>query len=138
VILRNVTRAGLPWANEVSEYTLYLVTMMSAPWLLRHGRHVRVDLVTSAMPAGIARWLEIAADALGLAVCLVFVCYGTIMTSQSFQLGSITIKNLVFPEWWMLSPLPLAFLLLAIEFVFRLHRVADGEPVPQTPARSPH
>ena len=138
VILRNVTRAGLPWANEVSEYTLYLITMLSAPWLLRQGRHVRVDLVNTAVSPGVARWMEIVADVLGLSVCLVFVVYGTIMTWQSFQLGSITIKNLVFPEWWLLGPLPLAFLLLAIEFIFRLYRVAGGGPQPQAVPQSPH
>jgi TRAP-type C4-dicarboxylate transport system permease small subunit len=138
VILRNLTRAGLPWANEVSEYALYLVTMLSAPWLLRHGRHVRVDLVSTAVPHSVARWMEIVADLLGLAVCLIFASYGAIMTWQSFQLGSITIKNLVFPEWWLLTPLPFAFLLLATEFVFRLHRTATGDGPPGLPAERSH
>jgi TRAP-type C4-dicarboxylate transport system permease small subunit len=111
--------------------------MLSAPWLLRHGRHVRVDLVNTAVSRGIARWMDIVADVLGLSVCLVFVVYGSIMTWQSFQVGSITIKNLIFPEWWLLSPLPLAFLLLAIEFVFRLYRVANGESPPQASPQPP-
>jgi hypothetical protein len=33
----------------------------------------------------------------------------------------------VFPEWWLLAPLPFCFLLLAIEFVFRFHRLMRGE-----------
>jgi TRAP-type transport system small permease protein len=138
VILRNVTRVGLPWANEVSEYALYLITMLSAPWLLHHGRHVRVDLVSTAVSHRVARWMEVAADLLGLGVCLIFVGYGAIMTWQSFQLGSITIKNLVFPEWWLLTPLPFAFLLLAIEFVFRLHRTAAGDGPPGLSAERSH
>jgi TRAP-type C4-dicarboxylate transport system permease small subunit len=82
--------------------------------------------------------MEIIADVLGLGVSSVFAFYGAIMTWQSFQLGATTIKNLVFPEWWLLSPLPLAFLLLAIEFVFRLHRVASGEPPVRVSAQSQH
>jgi TRAP-type C4-dicarboxylate transport system permease small subunit len=45
------------------------------------------------------------------------------MASDSWRVGAITIKNLVFPEWWLLAPLPVAFVLLAVEFVFRFHRL---------------
>ena len=57
------------------------------------------------------------------------VWYGAVVTVQSARLSSITIKNLVFPEWWLLWPLPVCFALLAIEFAFRLHRPAfcDGD-----------
>ena len=54
---------------------------------------------------------------LGLVVCLVLLRYGAAMTIDSARLGAITIKNLVFPEWWLLAPLPITFALLAIEFV---------------------
>ena len=67
--------------------------------------------------------MEAAADIIGLAASLVLVWYGTIMTAQSARLGSITIKNLVFPEWWLLWPLPFCFVLVALEFVFRFHRL---------------
>ena len=45
------------------------------------------------------------------------------MTYDAWRNGSITIKNLVFPEWWLLAPLPVCFVLLAIEFVFRFRRL---------------
>ncbi len=50
IVLRNLTRTGFPWANEVSEYALYLTTLLTAPWLLRRGQHVRIDLVLTVMP----------------------------------------------------------------------------------------
>ena len=127
IVLRNLTRTGFPWSNEVSEYALYLITLMTAPWLLRRGQHVRVDLMLAMAPVRIAYAMEAASDMLGIAVCLLLARSGVIMTYQSWQLGSITIKNLIFPEWWLLAPLPIAFFLLAIEFVFRLHRLQGGE-----------
>jgi TRAP-type C4-dicarboxylate transport system permease small subunit len=51
------------------------------------------------------------------------VWFGTVMTAQSARLGSLTIKNLVFPEWWLLAPLPICFALIAVEFVVRFHRL---------------
>ncbi|HXI37109.1 MAG TPA: TRAP transporter small permease subunit, partial [Burkholderiales bacterium] len=55
VLLRNVRVipgvAGLEWANEISEGMLYLITLLTAPWLLRRGQHIRVDIVLRAVPA---------------------------------------------------------------------------------------
>ena len=45
VASRNIGYGGIAWSNEVSEYILYLVTLLSAPWLLRRGQHIRVDIL---------------------------------------------------------------------------------------------
>jgi TRAP-type C4-dicarboxylate transport system permease small subunit len=123
ILLRNLLVKGLLWANEVSEYALYLITLLTAPWLLRRGQHVRLDLVLTAVPKQIAFILEAIGDIIGFAVCLAMIRYATLMTYDAWRIGSITIKNLVFPEWWLLAPLPVCFVLLAIEFVFRFHRL---------------
>ncbi|HWV43160.1 TRAP transporter small permease [Pseudorhodoplanes sp.] len=123
IILRNVANVGFVWANEVSEYALYLITVLTAPWLLRRGQHVRLDLVLTAVPKRAALILEGIGDILGFVVCLAMIRYATLMTYDAWRIGSITIKNLVFPEWWLLVPLPVCFVLLAIEFVFRFHRL---------------
>jgi TRAP-type C4-dicarboxylate transport system permease small subunit len=127
IVLRNTVSGGFVWANEVSEYALYLMTLLTAAWLLRRGQHVRLDIVLAFMPPRIAWLMEAVGDFAGFAVCLVLVRYGLAMTVDSARLGAITIKNLVFPEWWLLAPLPIAFALLAIEFVFRFHRLMQGE-----------
>ena len=127
IALRNLTRTGFPFANEVSEYALYVITLLTAPWLLRRGQHVRIDLVLTLIPARVAWLMEAAADILGFAVCLVMMRYGIKIAVESAVLGSITIKNLVFPEWWLLWPLPVCFALLAIEFVFRFDRLIRSE-----------
>src|SRR5262245_52383842 len=54
VLLRNARiipgLAGLEWSNEISEAMLYLITMLTAPWLLRRGQHIRVDIVLRVVP----------------------------------------------------------------------------------------
>jgi TRAP-type transport system small permease protein len=127
IVLRNTTRGGFAWANEVSEYALYLMTLLTAPWLLRRGQHVRLDIILTLVPSRVAWLMEAAGDALGFCVSVVLVRYGFAMTADSARLGAITIKNLVFPEWWLLAPLPAAFALLAVEFVFRFDRLLKGE-----------
>lgn len=136
IILRNVMRFGFPWANEVSEYALYLITLFTAPWLLRRGQHVRLDIILVALPPRLAWTMEALGDLIGLAASLVLVRYGLIMTAESQRLGSLTIKNLVFPEWWLLAPLPFFFALLAIEFAFRFHRLLGAERTRRVEATS--
>ena len=101
---------------------------LTAPWLLRRGQHVRIDLVLTLVPVRVAWLMEALGDVLGFAVCLVMMRYGFKMTIDSAVLGSITIKNLVFPEWWLLWPLPVCFALLAAEFAFRFDRLIHSEP----------
>src|SRR5437764_4604299 len=126
IVLRNAISGGFVWANEVSEYALYLMTLLTAPWLLRRGQHVRIDMALTLVPGRIAWLMEAIGDIAGFVICVVLVRYGVAMSYDSWRLGAITIKNIVFPEWVLLAPLPAAFVLLAIEFVFRFGRLITG------------
>jgi TRAP-type transport system small permease protein len=126
VIGRNTGFGNLPWLNEVVEYTLYLATFLAAPWVLRQGAHVRMDLVVTLLPGRAARRLELATDLAGSAICLVLLWYAGRATLVAHARGSLIIKTLVLAEWWMLALLPLAFLLLAIEFLRRAAAALRG------------
>jgi len=138
VLLRNVRiipgLQGLAWSNEVSEWMLYLVTMLAAPWLLRRGQHIRVDILLRALPGRVGWYCEWVADSIGLACCVVIAYYGFRAVTASFGGGSQSIKTLVMPEWWILAPLPVAFLMLAVEMSFRMRRLYIGERVPRDDA----
>lgn len=140
VLTRNVALPGLPrglaWANEVSEMLLYLMTMLAAPWLLRRGQHIRVDIVLRALPPRMAWGCEWVADLLGFLCCCWMLWYGTRVTWTSLADNALSIKTLVTPEWWTLAPLPLAFLLLAVEMLFRMRRLALGARVARDDAVS--
>jgi TRAP-type C4-dicarboxylate transport system permease small subunit len=77
-------------------------------------------MLLTALPGTAARRIDLAADAIGLAVCVVFVFYGIKVIGDSMQLGSMIIKTLVLPEWWTFVPLPVCFTLVGIEFVRRM------------------
>lgn len=140
VLTRNAAVPGLPrglaWSNEVSELMLYGITMLAAPWLLREGRHIRVDILLRALPRRLAYACEWIADITGLACCLTMLWFGIAATAKSVEAGAQSIKTLVMPEWWFLAPLPACFALLALEFVFRMHRLARSEAGPRDDAVS--
>jgi len=134
--LRNAGLGGVAWSNEASEYMLYLITLLSAPWLLRQGKHIRIDIVLRALPPRVGWALEWVGDLLGLLCSLYFVWYGIKVLVASYLAGSISIKTLIIPEWWLLAPMPLAFIAVSIEFVFRMHRLAKADRAPRSDAVS--
>lgn len=140
VALRNLHIPGMPgslsWSNEISELMLYLITMCVAPWLLRQGQHIRVDIVLQAIPRRLAWSLEWVGDVLGLACCLVIAWFGAQAAWSSYVAGAVNIKTLVTPEWWSLTPLPVVFVLLAVEMGFRMIRLQRGERGPRREAVS--
>jgi TRAP-type C4-dicarboxylate transport system permease small subunit len=120
VVARNLGWGTLPWILEVSEYCLPLATFLVAPWLLARGEHVRVDVLLTILPRRVTRALELAADAAGFLVSTVFVVYGIRAITSSVQQGSLVMKSIVFPEWWLFAPVPVSFAFLAVEFLRRL------------------
>ena len=139
VLLRNVRVfpvAGLEWANEISEAMLLLITLLTAPWLLRRGQHIRVDILLRAVPPRAGWLMEWTVDLLGLACCALIAWYSARAAIGSFQAGSLSIKTLVTPEWWVLSVLPIAFFLLTVEMLFRMRRLWLAERAPRDDAVS--
>jgi TRAP-type transport system small permease protein len=139
VLLRNVRVfpiAGLEWAGEISEAMLYLVTLLTAPWLLSRGQHIRVDIVLRAVPPRVGWLFEWAVDIIGLACCAVIAWYSARAAFASFKAGSLSIKTLVTPEWWLLSVLPVAFVCLTIEMLFRMRRLWHAPRTPRDDAVS--
>jgi len=139
VLLRNVAIVpglrGLAWSNEVSESMLYLITMLSAPWLLRQAS---TYAWTSCWCDTEARGLycEWVADTFALACCVAMAWYGWSAAAASYRAASMSIKTLITPEWWSLAPLPAAFALLAVEVLFRMQRLHAGERGPRSEAVS--
>jgi TRAP-type C4-dicarboxylate transport system permease small subunit len=138
VLLRNVRivpgMLGVPWANEVTEYALYLITMLTAPWLLRQGMHIRVDVLLRAIPRRLAWCCEWAVDVLALVCCVTIAWYGVQAVLSSHAIGGMVVKVISVPEWWLLAPLPASFALLAIEVLFRMRRLYEGERGPRADA----
>ena len=132
VLSRNLGAGAFPWVLEGSEYCLPLATFLVAPWLLHRNEHVRLDVLLTQLPPPVAKMLDRFANGVGLAISVVLLVYGVRTILDSARQGSMVIKSLVFPEWWLFVPVPLCFSFLALEFV---RRIALTAPVP---GKGPH
>ena len=134
LFLVKVEWGTLPWLFEAVEYALYVGVFIGAPWVLRQGAHIRVDVVTSALPASIAARLEKVLDVGGGALCLLLCVYGLRLTILEFEDGTLPDKDLRIDNWYMMVVFALSFLLLAIEFVLRFRRAAEALDEDKDPA----
>lgn len=127
LFLRASGLGSLAGVQEVIEYALFAGVFLSAPWALRLGAHVRVDLLLSGLPARAGAVLDRFLDAFGLLVCLVLVWFGGVNWSQAYAFQSMQMKYFNVPEWWLLTVFEASFALLAVEFLSRLIR-GSGTP----------
>lgn len=135
VFLRNLAVPGMPrgfaLASDLSESAIYLMTLLSAPYLLRSGRHIRIDILLHMVPARIGWLMELFAACTMLVCCVAMVWYGFVVTGRSAGTSAMLIKTVVYPEWWTLVPLPCVFVLLSFETIFRLRSLLSGPRQPR-------
>ncbi|MBL8340708.1 MAG: TRAP transporter small permease [Rubrivivax sp.] len=115
VVGRNLGLKSLVWVNEVTEYALPIATLAAAPWLMWRNQHVRLDVLGALLSPRAQRHVDRFASALALVVSLLLVWYSVKVLLDSKGAGSLVIKALVFPEWWVYVPVPIGFALLALE-----------------------
>lgn len=123
VLLRGFSLGSLPWVTELTEYFMYAGTFLAAPWVLRQGGHVRVDMLLISVSRPVAARLEQLIDAIGFLIALVLLAYGSLAVHDAFRDHMIQFKTWDVPEWLLLLAIPISGALLAIEFVLRFLRV---------------
>ena len=118
--LRTLAGGTVKGLAEWVEYMLFAATFLAAPWLLRHNGHVQVDFLVTALPERMRGGMRRAGDAVGLAVCVVLLVYAVRVAAAAWQSGSLVMKTMIFPEWWLYAVIVVSMALLVLEFVRRL------------------
>ena len=120
---------GWWWLYEAVEYALYFGIFLGAPWVLRLGAHIRVDVFITSLPANAARILDQFLNIAGAALCLLLFVYGTRSAIAEFADNILPDKDLRIPTGYLMVVFAFAFLMLTVEFLLRMRRARadDGE-----------
>ena len=135
IAIRDLKLGSLPWLIEVTEYAMYGGTFLAAPWVLRQGSHVRVDILLTSIGKGAARALDTVLDLVGLGICLVLVIYGIDAVLNAYKGNMVQYKTWNAPEWILLLPIPTGGALLSIEFVLRIFRIGEAAAAAPDPSK---
>ena len=117
ITARNLRLFSMPWSLDMAEYSLFLITFLGAPWVLREEGHIAVDILVGRLsPANQEIMARIANITAGL-VCLILFFTSIGVLWRSFSNGTMVHETFVFPEWWILIVAPPIFFILMIIFV---------------------
>jgi TRAP-type C4-dicarboxylate transport system permease small subunit len=136
LLLINMQWGNIWWLYEAVEYALYVGVFIGAPWVLREGAHVRVDVLVAALTKRQAIRLEQVVDVAGALLCFLLCYYGARAALSEFEDGTLPDKDLRIANWYMLAVFAGSFFLLAIEFLFRIRRTAEIADTGNSPTSS--
>lgn len=108
------------WTVQFNEYALLWVTFLSGAWLLRKGRHVSLDILTTRLKARNLARLSSLHGVMGfLTTGFLGLVSGKVAWSQ-FQRGIMDVRAVDVPKYLLLSVVCIGFLLMALEFLSQL------------------
>jgi TRAP-type C4-dicarboxylate transport system permease small subunit len=116
VLLRYGFNSPIAWVVELSEYALLWITFLGAAWVLRHGGHVRVDIVLQYLSPAALRVCGIVSSALGALTSLVLFVFGVDATWTAYLRGAFKPTGIDVPTWLVVIVIPLGALLLFLRF----------------------
>lgn len=108
-----------PWlySSVLVEYGLLWFTMLAAPWLARNKSHVFIDAITQLLPQIVQRVLAKIVYLICVIVSFVVFYYSLRLLITAIAKNQIDTRAVDMPLWSLLAPIPLCFLLVAIEFL---------------------
>ena len=112
---------SIPWAIDVAEYGLYLMTFLGAPWVLRQGGHIAIDLLVEQLSPATQMRLTVFTNIMGVLVSTDLFFYSCRVWWTSFRENVLIYETFVFPEWTLLSVSPITFFLMTIILCRRVY-----------------
>ena len=102
---------------SVVEYALLYFAMCCAPYLVRNRGHVTIEALVSVMPHIVRRILAKIVYAVCIAVTLTFAYFSTELFLDFWESEVPDVRGIDMPYWLMYLPMPICFLLVALEFM---------------------
>ncbi len=125
VVRHGLGRSAI-WQNEFVTFALVAATFLGAPYVLLRRAHVAVELVPLWLgPAG-RRRLGLSASALGFLFCLVLFLASLEWWWEAWSLNLKTSSMWRARLWIPYLSLPVGSLLLALQYLVELWKIATG------------
>ncbi|RJR41300.1 MAG: TRAP transporter small permease [Desulfobacteraceae bacterium] len=117
VFMRYFLRTPLVWSVEVCEYILFAIAFLGAPWLLKRGGHVNVDIVLVRLGQRMKNLLGLFASSIGVFVSAVIVWFSAVAAWECYTTGVVVTKTLTVEKYFFILLITLGYLVLMLEFV---------------------
>ncbi len=120
VIMRDVFNAGLPWADTVVRHLVLWVAFLGATLATRLDQHLTLEVVTKYLPD---RGRQIAAVVVKIfAAVISFYLFSASVAFLKEEISAGGKFVHLFPAWWVLTIMPITFLLIPFHLIIGLPR----------------
>jgi C4-dicarboxylate transporter DctQ subunit len=124
VVLTYVFKSSDIFSVEMSEYLLVFICFVSIPYILREGRHVRVDALVELLSPK-SRWrVELIASILAMGFCVLVVWKAAGVTLLNYQRGFRSASLVSLPLWIPYLIITLGFLILTLQYIVVIRELA--------------
>lgn len=120
VIMRYIFHKPTIWVAETSIYLTMAVGLLTAAFALKENMHFGMTFLSDRLSAGKQRILRVVTHLMGIAYSSVFVVKGIEMVKFSYEFEDISTGLLETPLWIPNLLIPIAGLLLVLQFINKL------------------
>ena len=116
VLLRYVFHTGTVWSQELEWHLMAPICLFGMSYALRHGEHVRVDVLFARFPQRRKYFVEFVSSLLLMALCLIVIWLAIPYVDQSWSIGEGSANPGGIPARYILKALiPLGFALMFVQ-----------------------
>ena len=101
----------------VVEYALLWFCMSCAPYLVRHRGHVTIEALISVVPDRVRRVMAKIVYTVCVTISLLFAYFSMELFLEAFNSQEQDLRGIDMPYWTLFFPMPIAFFLIALEFL---------------------
>lgn len=131
IVLRNFFSIGFAWGDGVARLAVLWLGLLGALAASRDGRHITMGALMRWLPPKVRLVAGVLADLFGAAVSAALAWYSWAFVRDSREYGDMLLGDV--PAWWLQMIMPVAFALMALQFVLAAVRRARGADVVEVP-----
>ncbi|QQR80139.1 MAG: TRAP transporter small permease subunit [Deltaproteobacteria bacterium] len=123
VVMRNVFNEGIPWADSVVRLMVLWVGLFGGCLATKLEQNITIEVMTKYMPERGKHLVGVLVKSFAVIVCLyLFKASLTFIQNESSS-GSEFLH--LFPDWWTVTIIPIAFILIPFHLSFSIVKDAQ-------------
>ena len=116
VLLRYVLHTGTVWSQELEWHLMAPICLFGMSYALRHGEHVRVDVLFASFSPRTKSFVELVSSLLLVAISLIVIWLSIPYVNQSWSIGEGSANPGGIPARYLLKALiPAGFALMVVQ-----------------------
>jgi TRAP-type C4-dicarboxylate transport system permease small subunit len=131
IVLRNAFSIGFAWGDGLARLAVLWLGMLGALAASRDGRHITMGALARVLPPRLRVAAAVCADVFGAAVSAALAYASWQFVGDSREFGDTLLGDL--PAWWFQAIMPVAFALIAWQFLVQAVKRLRGGFVAESP-----